>query len=128
MHPRRRSRPRSWTSWKPCASRWSRPRSTARAVRSRPPRPGDVVKLRSRAAPNVRRMQPRRARAVPTSEQDDQLQIELESFPEELRPMQAASAEAPFSSAEYLFEVKWDGLRCILFRDSNGDVRLKDRG
>ena len=58
----------------------------------------------------------------------DQLQIELESFPEELRPMQAAAAEAPFSSAEYLFEVKWDGLRCILFRDSNGDVRLKDRG
>src|SRR5213594_4812473 len=58
----------------------------------------------------------------------DQLQIELESFPDELRPMQAASAEAPFSSAEYLFEVKWDGLRCILFRDSNGDVRLKDRG
>jgi DNA ligase D-like protein (predicted ligase) len=58
----------------------------------------------------------------------DQLQIELESFPDELRPMQAASAEAPFSSAEYIFEVKWDGLRCILFRDSDGQVRLKDRG
>ena len=42
--------------------------------------------------------------------------------------MQAASAEAPFSSAEYLFEVKWDGLRCILFRDPAGDVHLKDRG
>src|SRR5438034_10781 len=61
----------------------------------------------------------------PTS---DQLQIELESFPEELRPMQAASAEAPFSSSEYLFEVKWDGLRCVLFRDADGQVRLKDRG
>ena len=58
----------------------------------------------------------------------DQLQIELESFPSEVRPMQAASAEAPFSSAEYLFEVKWDGLRCILFRDPDGDVHLKDRG
>src|SRR5207245_11102589 len=32
----------------------------------------------------------------------NQLQIELESFPSELRPMQAASAEAPFSSPEYL--------------------------
>lgn len=42
--------------------------------------------------------------------------------------MQAASAEAPFSSAEYLFEVKWDGLRCILFRDPDGGVHLKDRG
>jgi DNA ligase D-like protein (predicted ligase) len=58
----------------------------------------------------------------------DQLQIELESFPDEVRPMQAASAEAPFSSPEYLFEVKWDGLRCILSRDTEGHVRLQDRG
>jgi DNA ligase D-like protein (predicted ligase) len=58
----------------------------------------------------------------------DQLQIELESFPDEVRPMQAASAEAPFSSPEYLFEVKWDGLRCILFRDTSGNVHLQDRG
>ena len=42
--------------------------------------------------------------------------------------MQAVSAEAPFSWPEYLFEVKWDGLRCILFRDPDGQVRLKDRG
>ena len=61
-------------------------------------------------------------------QESDQLQIELENFPGEVRPMQAASAEAPFSSAEYLFEVKWDGLRCILFRDPDGQVRLKDRG
>jgi DNA ligase D-like protein (predicted ligase) len=58
----------------------------------------------------------------------DQLQIELESFPDEVRPMQAASAEAPFSSAEYVFEVKWDGLRCMLVRDQSGEIRLKDRG
>src|SRR4030081_1208454 len=61
-------------------------------------------------------------------EDPDQLQIELESFPSELRPMQAASAEAPFSSPDYLFEVKWDGLRCLVFRDSDGRVRLQDRG
>ncbi|HET9783108.1 MAG TPA: hypothetical protein VFR33_15170 [Candidatus Dormibacteraeota bacterium] len=58
----------------------------------------------------------------------DQLQIELESFPTEVRPMQAASVEAPFSSPEYLFEVKWDGLRCLMFRDPDGTVRLQDRG
>ena len=73
-------------------------------------------------------MQPAgRAQGAPPNT-SDQLQIELESFPDELRPMQAASAEAPFSSPEYLFEVKWDGLRCILFRDADGQVRLKDRG
>jgi bifunctional non-homologous end joining protein LigD len=80
-----------------------------------------------RAQPNLGRVQDRRARAGRAAD-EDQLQIELESFPEELRPMQAASAEAPFSSDEYIFEVKWDGLRCILFRDSDGQVRLKDRG
>ena len=58
----------------------------------------------------------------------NQLQIELESFPSELRPMQAASAEAPFSSPEYIFEVKWDGLRCMLFRDPEGKVHIQDRG
>jgi len=42
--------------------------------------------------------------------------------------MQAASAEAPFSSPQYLFEVKWDGLRCMLFRDPDGTVHLQDRG
>src|ERR1700736_2950139 len=60
-------------------------------------------------------------------QESDQLQIELENFPDELRPMQAASAEAPFSSPDYLFEVKWDGLRCILFKDRDGQVRLQDR-
>jgi len=58
----------------------------------------------------------------------DQLQIELEGFPSEVRPMQAASVEAPFSSADYVFEVKWDGLRCLMFRDPQGHVHLHDRG
>src|ERR1700680_3625805 len=61
-------------------------------------------------------------------EDSDQLQIELESFPDEVRPMQAASAEAPFSSPDYLFEVKWDGLRCLVFRDPEGRVHVHDRG
>jgi DNA ligase D-like protein (predicted ligase) len=57
-----------------------------------------------------------------------QLQIEIEGFPDEVRPMQAASAEAPFSSIDYIFEVKWDGLRCLLFRDPHGHVHIHDRG
>jgi bifunctional non-homologous end joining protein LigD len=56
------------------------------------------------------------------------MQIELEGFPSEVRPMQAASAEAPFSSVDYIFEVKWDGLRCLLFRDPHGQVHIHDRG
>jgi DNA ligase D-like protein (predicted ligase) len=58
----------------------------------------------------------------------DQLSIEVGGFPTIVRPMQAESAEAPFSNSEYLFEVKWDGLRCLLFVGRDGEVRLQDRG
>src|SRR5437870_5135480 len=58
----------------------------------------------------------------------DQLAIELDGSPSAVRPMQAVSAEAPFRSEEYLFEVKWDGLRCLLFMDGSGHVRIHDRG
>jgi bifunctional non-homologous end joining protein LigD len=57
----------------------------------------------------------------------DQLAIELDGFPTAIRPMQAVSAEAPFSSDEYLFEVKWDGLRCLLFVGGDGRIHLQDR-
>lgn len=58
----------------------------------------------------------------------DQLAIELDGFPSAVRPMQAVQAEAPFSSEEYLFEVKWDGLRCLAFFDPAGRLQLQDRG
>lgn len=54
--------------------------------------------------------------------------MELESTGESLRPMQALSSEAPFRSPDYLFEVKWDGLRCVLHVDAQGGVRIHDRG
>ncbi len=57
----------------------------------------------------------------------DQLSIEVGGFPTAIRPMQAVSAEAPFSSDQYFFEVRWDGLRCLLFADAQGRVRLQDR-
>jgi bifunctional non-homologous end joining protein LigD len=57
----------------------------------------------------------------------DQLAIELDGSPTAIRPMQAVSAEAPFSSDEYFFEVKWDGLRCLLFVGWDAQVHLQDR-
>lgn len=42
--------------------------------------------------------------------------------------MQAVSAEAPFSADDYVFEVKWDGLRAIAFIEPGGRVRIQDRG
>lgn len=57
----------------------------------------------------------------------NQLAIQLDGFPSAIRPMQAVSAEAPFSADGYLFEVKWDGVRCLLFVDGAGAVRVHDR-
>ena len=68
------------------------------------------------------------ATRLPSTLMADQLAIELDGSPSAIRPMQAVSAEAPFRSEEYFFEVKWDGLRCLLFIDGAGRVRIQDRG
>jgi bifunctional non-homologous end joining protein LigD len=39
---------------------------------------------------------------------------------ERLSPMLAVAAREPFDAADYLFEVKWDGIRALCCRDENG--------
>jgi len=58
----------------------------------------------------------------------DPLLFEDAGFPNAVRPMQAVSAEAPFSADDYIFEVKWDGLRALVFVDPDGSVHVHDRG
>jgi DNA ligase D-like protein (predicted ligase) len=58
----------------------------------------------------------------------DQLTLEVGGVPSAVRPMQASTVEAPFSSPDYLFEVKWDGLRTVMFVHEDGTVRIHDRG
>lgn len=45
---------------------------------------------------------------------------------EKIPPMLASRAEGPFDSEEHLFEIKWDGTRCLLFY-GNGRLRLQNR-
>jgi ATP-dependent DNA ligase len=40
--------------------------------------------------------------------------------------MLAASAEAPFDSEQQVFEIKWDGIRCLAFIEA-GRIRLQSR-
>ncbi len=42
-------------------------------------------------------------------------------------PMLARDAEAPFSSPDWIFEIKWDGIRALCSIDEKGDVRLYSR-
>src|SRR2546422_1883329 len=47
-------------------------------------------------------------------------------LPEHIKPMLAETAEKPFDSKDHLFEIKWDGIRCVAFvRD--GKVHLQNR-
>lgn len=47
-------------------------------------------------------------------------------MPEFIYPMLATLVSAPFSSEEWLFEIKWDGYRALAFINK-GEVRLKSR-
>lgn len=43
-----------------------------------------------------------------------------------LKPMEPRSAEQPFDSPDYLYQVKWDGVRMVAFVEDGG-VRLQNR-
>jgi bifunctional non-homologous end joining protein LigD len=47
-------------------------------------------------------------------------------FPENLTPALASDAEQPFSRKDWLFEIKWDGMRALAFV-RNGQTRLLSR-
>lgn len=47
-------------------------------------------------------------------------------FPSDLAPLPLGRVRVPFSHADWLFEIKWDGFRALLFSDSDG-VRLVSR-
>ncbi len=50
-----------------------------------------------------------------------------EAFPTSVTAMLATLTEERFSSPDWLFERKWDGVRCIAFRTRSGKVRLVSR-
>ena len=43
------------------------------------------------------------------------------------KPMLARSAEAPFSSGDWIFEVKWDGIRAISYLDGELSIRSRNQ-
>src|SRR3982074_1166891 len=57
-----------------------------------------------------------------------QLSFEHEAFPNAVRPMQAVPPPAPVQPDDYIFEVKWDGLRALVFVEPDGVVHVHDRG
>ena len=50
-----------------------------------------------------------------------------EKLPGHLQPMLATKINEPFNNADWVFEIKWDGYRCIA-SNMDGKVQLKSRG
>ncbi|MBA2372254.1 MAG: hypothetical protein H0V71_11500 [Chloroflexi bacterium] len=51
----------------------------------------------------------------------------IERLPRAIEPMRPRLAAGAFNSPEWLFELKWDGIRAIAFGGEDGQVRLQDR-
>ena len=51
----------------------------------------------------------------------------MKPFPERLAPMLASSVGQPFDSANHLFEIKWDGIRCLALINPAGKLTLQSR-
>ncbi len=50
----------------------------------------------------------------------------MAKLPDRFEPMLAEARAEPFDSPDYLFEIKWDGTRCCVFRDAAG-LALRNR-
>ncbi|MFS8082815.1 MAG: DNA ligase D [Ginsengibacter sp.] len=51
---------------------------------------------------------------------------QIEKFPQVLSPMLATLVDTPFDSAEWMFEIKWDGYRAVSFLNK-GKVQIASR-
>ena len=48
-------------------------------------------------------------------------------FDTHISPMLIAENVAPFAAEEYVYEIKWDGERCVAFLDPDDGVRLENK-
>lgn len=61
--------------------------------------------------------------AVPNQQQKD-----LEEFPTTIKPMLSTLVDEPFNNKDWVFEIKWDGVRSILFfHKTKGILELQSR-
>lgn len=50
-----------------------------------------------------------------------------EGLPRSIAPMRPRLAADAFNSVDWIFELKWDGIRAVAFGELDGSVRLQDR-
>jgi bifunctional non-homologous end joining protein LigD len=70
--------------------------------------------------PSVSREDPERPTLIDVGAAEERL-------PRAIAPMRPRLAAAAFNSVDWIFELKWDGIRALAFGDPAGAVRLQDR-
>jgi bifunctional non-homologous end joining protein LigD len=62
------------------------------------------------------------------SNNNNNIQKENSQFPLSVRPMLAGHADTPFDNKDWVFEVKWDGVRAILLQNkAKGTTKIQSR-
>ena len=64
---------------------------------------------------------------MPASHRDPLDTAPRTTMPTVPEPMLATLTEERFSDKNWIFEKKWDGVRCLAFRDAKGAVGLRSR-
>ncbi len=57
--------------------------------------------------------------------------VGTDPYPQDLKPMLATLVDAPFDDPQWLFEIKWDGMRAVAYVRAEGpkrEVTLRSRG
>ena len=108
-------------------------KTTARSVRTAPLKGLNRTPERTSATKKTRVPHPsRNARGLGTSDVSDKIDVSKlkgarkASIPTRIQPMLATLVEEPFSSKDFLYEIKWDGYRALAYVQ-DGHVSLVSR-
>ena len=67
-------------------------------------------------------------RSIDLKEEKDASEEEQEEFPTKIKPMLATAVDEPFNDKDWVFEIKWDGVRSIFFlHKTKGIFEIKSR-
>jgi bifunctional non-homologous end joining protein LigD len=85
----------------------------------------DLLATRPESVLTGKTIEPRKA---PRDANHDNIPSLAKGFPTSVKPMLAIPIDRPFDNPDWVFEIKWDGIRAILFRNkSQGILQIRSR-
>ena len=53
--------------------------------------------------------------------------LEGEKLPRKIKPMLATPVDKAFNNKDWVFEIKWDGVRAIVFKENDNEITLQSK-